>query len=178
MNTTPPATIHTLPDSLTLEDLHLSSVKVGDEVTTIKRADNGGLSVGSTVFLVHAVEPDRVRVRRPDKAHSTGSWLVKNGGGCAWGMHALHVLRDYYSANPEHIARAKQQAARQKAENEAREKAAAEALAFAQPLGDELGDGWDSEEGYRRETAAQTLAEKLTPEQMRTLAGWLGVKVD
>lgn len=181
MNTTPPpATIHNLPDGLTLDDLHLSAVKVGDEVVTISRADNGGLSVGSRVFRVSAIESWRVLIRREDgKTH--GAWQIKNGGGCPYAMHPQHVMRFYYSANPEHIARARRQAKEQEAAEIARKAAFEAQMVLARPIGEALGDEWDSGgdyEGFQRESAAQALAEKLTPEQMRTLAGWLGVKMD
>ena len=169
--------VHNLPNGLTLADLNLESVKVGDEIVTISRAENGGLSVTPHVFLVQAHEGWRV-VARNEKGKTHGAWLTKNGGGCPWAMHAQNVMRYYYSANPEHVAQARRNARAKKAAEEARKAAFEAQMALARPLGDELGDGWDSDEGYRRETAAQTLAEKLTPEQMRTLAGWLGVKMD
>ena len=175
--TEPLPIIHTLPDCLTLADLHLENVKVGDEVVTISRTSNGGLSVGSRVFVVREIESWRVLLNN-ENGDSRGAWQTKNGGGCPYAMHPQHVMRYYYSANPEHIATARRQAAEQEAAEIARKAAFEVQMALARPLGDELGDEWDSEEGYRRETAAQTLAERLTPEQMRTLAEWLGVKMD
>lgn len=170
--------VHNLPDGLTLADLHLENVKVGDEIVTIQRAKNGGggLSVGSRVFRIYLIDNCRVQICN-EKSERFGAWLIKNGGGCPWGMHPQNVMRFYYSANPDHVATAKWQARAEKETEEARKAAFKVQMALARPLGDELGDGWDSEEGYRRETAAQTLAEKLTPDQMRTLAGWLGVEM-
>lgn len=168
--------IHNLPEGLTLADLHLENVKVGDEIVSISRADNGGLSVGSSVFHVHAREGWRVILRNEkDKTH--GAWQTKNGGGCPWAMHGQHIMRYYYSANPEHVAQARRNARAIKAAEEARKAAFEAQMILARPLGYELGDGWDVQESCHRSTAAQTLAEKLTPEQMRTLAGWLGVRV-
>lgn len=168
--------VHNLPDGLTLADLHLENVKVGDEIVTIKRAENGGgLSVGSRVFYVREIENWRVLLRG-DEHKTHGAWQVKNGGGCPYAMHPQNVMRFYYSANPAHVAEARRKARAIKEAEEARKAAFDAQMTLARPLGDELGDGWDSDEGYRRETAAQTLAEKLTPDQMRTLAGWLGVK--
>ncbi len=154
-------------------DLNLDEIKVGDEVVTLTL--DGCLSINSTVYLVHSIESDRVRVRRPDKTNSTHSWLTKNKGGCPWAMHDQNVMRFWYSANPAHIAIAKAHAVREKAAKEEAERAHQVLLDLARPIGQELGDGWDSEEGYQRETAAQTLASNLTPEQMATLKGWLKI---
>lgn len=172
--------IHNLPEGLTLADLHLENVKTGDEIVTLSREEKtGALSVGSRVFRVcRASSNEDWRVfARNDEGQSRGSWLVKNGGGCPYAMHPQNIMRFYYSANPEHVAQARRNAREIKAAEEARKAAFEAQMTLARPLGDELGDGWDREECYRRETAAQTLAEKLTPEQMRTLAGWLGVKM-
>ncbi len=147
---------------------NLSAVKVGDEVTTLDEHGNPG----SGVHIVQEVTPERVRVRRSD-GKTFGAWLTKNRGGCPWAMHDQAVMRYYYSANPEHIARAKANAEAARLAEEARKAALAVLMEQARPIGVELGDGYDSEEGYQRETAAQTLAANLTPEQMRTLAGWL-----
>lgn len=149
---------------------NLAAVKVGDEVTTLD--ENGAPGCG--VHIVREVTPDLVRVRRSD-GKTFGAWYIKNGGGCPYAMHDQNVMRFYYSANPEHIARAKRNAKAAHAAEETRKAAFAALLALAKPLGEELGDGWDTEEGYRS-TAAHTLAERLTAEQMATLAGWLGVK--
>lgn len=54
-------------------------------------------------------------------------------------------------------------------------------MELARPIGEALGDGWKYDDHacdeYKREEAAHALAEKLTPDQMRTLAGWLGVEL-
>ncbi len=150
---------------------NLAALKLGDEVTTITREGQ----IGSTVFLVHAIDGERVRVRRPEKANATGSWLIRNGGGCPYAMHDQTVMRYYYSANPAHIAQARANAEAERIAEETKAAAHAAMMDLARPVGLELGDAWESEEGYQRETAADTLATRLTPEQIRTLAGWLGV---
>ncbi len=168
-------TIHTLPPGVSLGDL--AAVKVGDEVTTVQAHENGGLSIGSSVFLVRALEGWRVLVRRTDgKTH--GGWQTKNGGGCPYAMHPAHVMRYYYSANPEHIAQAKRNAREARAAEEARKAAFAVRMEHARAVGEALGDGWhEDEHGECQSTSiARTLAEQLTPEQVDTLAGWLGVR--
>ena len=152
---------------------NINAVKVGDEVTTL---DDKG-HPGASVFLVYETTPDRVHVRRTDgKTH--GVWWTKNGGGCPWAMHDQNVMRYYYSVNPKHIKRAKANARAAAIAEEAKKAAFAAQLALAKPIGEALGDGWDSdsdEGSYYRGSAAHELAEKLTPEQMATLAGWLGL---
>lgn len=158
------------PPDLDLGDL--ASVKPGDEVVTVcPSRDN---EVGATVYLVHKLEGGRVSVRRPDRPSAIGSWLVTNHGGTR-GMYGPVF---YYSANPAHIARAKERNAAIEAE-EARQKAAREALLrLARPIGRALGDGNQFDgygESYESESVAETLADKLTADQLATLAGWLGL---
>jgi len=178
---TPPATIHNLPDGLTLADLHLDGIKVGDEIVSISRAPNGGLQVVSRVFRVSAIENWRVIIRNEDgKTH--GAWQTKNSGGCAYAMHPQHVMRYYYSANPEHIARTRRQIRTEKEKAEAMKAAFDAQMVIARPIGATLGDGWESGsnggDDFYSERAALELASRLTPDQMRTLAGWLGVKLE
>lgn len=173
--------IHNLPEGLTLADLCLEGVKVGDEIVSIFRAENGGgFSVTPHVFHVHAHEGWRV-ILRNEKGKTHGAWQTKNGGGCPWAMHGQHIMRYYYSANPAHVAQARRDARAIKAAEETRKAAFEAQMVIARPIGEALGDGWQSgsngEDDFQSSTAAQTLAERLTPEQMRTLAGWLGMKM-
>lgn len=156
---------------------NLSALKVGDEVTTIKH-EGGAWRVASRVLLVHSITADAVRVRATHSPTPSGYWYHRNAGGCAYAMHDPKVMRFYYSANPEHIAQAKANAQAERAEDEAKQTARAAQMALARPIGNELGDGdhyYSDGQHYDSETAAETLADKLTAEQLRTLAGWLGV---
>ena len=179
MNTSKPEIVHTLPAGTDLGNL--DGVKVGDEMVTVRGAENGrGLTVNTTVFTVTEVLDWVVRVRSP-KSGARAGWLRANGGGCPYAMHDQNVMRFYFSANPEHIATAKRKAKEEKerAERQKRERDAL--LTYLKPLGEELGDG-DVEDDYAGQTyyrasAANALADKLTREQMQTLAGWLGVKL-
>lgn len=175
----PPAIVHNLPEGMTLADLQLDGIKPGDEIVSISRADNGGLFIRPHVFHVHALESWRVLVRRED-GKTCDAWQTKNGGGSPWAMHGQHIMRYYYSANPEHVAQARRNARVIKEAEEARKAAFEAQMVIARPIGEALGDGWQSGsnggDDFQSSTAAQTLAERLTPDQMRTLAGWLGVK--
>ena len=129
--------------------------------------------MASRVLIVHTVEDWRVLVRRPDKTTSIGAWLTKNGGGAPYAMHDQDRMRLYYSANPEHIKQAKANARAAAIAEEAKKAAFAAQLALAKPIGEALGDGWDSdsdEGSYYRGSAAHELAEKLTPERCGALS--------
>lgn len=152
---------------------NLSAVKVGDEVTTLDEQGHPS----SRILIVHLIESWRVLVRHPDRPVSCGHWLTKNKGGAPYAMHDQNVMRFYYSANPEHIACAKANAAAALTEEQARKAAFALVLEQARPIGEALGDGWQNGsnggDDYYSTGIAQTLAECLTPEQIATLAGWL-----
>lgn len=131
---------------------NLAAVKVGDEVTTLD--ENG--KPASRILIVHTVEDWRVLVRRPDKTVSIGVWLTKNGGGCPYAMHDQNVMRFYYSVNPEHIAQAKRNAKAAHAAEEARKAAFEAQMVIARPIGLELGDGeqYDNGEPFHCEGSA------------------------
>jgi hypothetical protein len=154
---------------------NLRDLKIGDEVTTLD--ENG--KVASRVLVVHSLPEWGVRVCRPGDTTARGYWKHENGGGAPYAMHDQSVMRFYYSANPEHIAKAKANARAEKESAEAKKRAFQDVFDLARPVGEALGDGWEEGEsfgeGYQRTSAAHALAEKLTPEQIRTLAGWLGV---
>lgn len=82
----------------------------------------------------------------------------------------------YYSANPEHLRKAK--AAHKKAKQK-REKLKIErdaVLALAAPITHAIyGDKNDSED-YAPDVFTEGLAYKLTTEQLKTLRGWLNIK--
>lgn len=148
---------------------NLASLNLGDEIV-ILHPTHSGLRVGSNVYVVHALQSWGVQIRRPDRSTVGGFWYHKDGGGSR-GMYGPHY---YHSANLAHIAQAKANAEAIRTE-ETRKKAAREALmTIARPIGEALGDGWNESDNYE-ESAANALADKLTVEQIKTLAGWLGV---
>ena len=151
----------------------IANVKVGDFVAIITREGE----IKPHIFVVAGVTDWRVLVRRPGETKTAGAWLVKNGGGCPLAMHDQSVMRYYYTANPEHIARARERIIEVRAAEEKRKADHAAKMKLYRPVGLELGDGWNEEDDCRYEPAAQTLAERLTEEQLRTLAGWLGVEL-
>ena len=159
-----------IPAGLDLGDI--ANVKVGDEVAYIGTR-TGSPVVGSKVARVSEITKDGlVRVAK------AGSFWLKYGGGAYYFMaHGVF----FYSVNPSHIAEAKKNAA---AERAAAERAAAERekiMAIASPIGFALGDG-DREDGdgghWRCTDAADTIAQKLSMDQMMQLAKWLGVEID
>lgn len=159
------------PPGLDLGDLN--ALQVGSEVVMVRPTDKG-LEVGSRVYLIHKLESGRVLVRHPDRAISAGGWQTKNHGGTR-GMYGPVF---YYSANPEHIAQAKERNAAIEAEQVRQQAGRNVLLALARPIGLELGDGERCDsygEPYDCDDAAQMLADKLTADQLKTLAGWLGV---
>ncbi len=143
---------------------NLFAVKVGDEMAALDAAGR----VGSSVLLVRAIHAWGVQVRLPDSPHVIGSWRHENGGGYPWAMHDQNVMRGYFSANPVHIAQAKANAEAARIEREAKAAAFETQMVLARPIGLELGDRDADSDGI-----AQELANRLTPEQLATLAGWL-----
>jgi len=74
----------------------------------------------------------------------------------------------YLSANPAHIAQAKESEAAERALTEAREAALKARMLQARPIADELADD-------EAVIVVNVLANRLDSQQLTTLAGWLGV---
>lgn len=154
---------------------NLSALKIGDEVATVEPTENG-VRVCAGVHIVHLIEPWRVLVRRPDRTVSGGGFKPETGK-CFPGIYPNPY---FYSANPEHIARGKQLAAEKQAAKQAQEEAFAALVALALPVAGQLvnPDDQTDSDGYKHNDAqdlAETLADRLTPEQIATLGGWLGI---
>ena len=165
----------TIPEIIIPEGLDLgeiAGVKVGDEVAILGTL-TGSPVVGSASPRVSEITKDGfVRLGK----HG-GFWL-KYGGGAYYFMCAGFF---FYSANPAHIAEAKENAKKEQDAAQAEAAARAKIMAVASPIGFALGDGDrdDGDGGHWQSTeAADTIAQKLTIEQMLQLAQWLGVEID
>ena len=85
MNSTtePKERIRLLPDGVTLADLKLDNIKVGDEVVAIQREDGGTrLEILPYIYEIDIIEPTRVlfcRAGDPERKIA-GAWQIKNQG--------------------------------------------------------------------------------------------------
>lgn len=158
-----------IPEGLNLGDI--TGVKVGDEVTIIGTL-TGSPVVGASCSRISEITKDGyVRVGK------LGGFWLKYGGGAYYFMYHGFF---FYSANPAHIAEAKENAKKEQAEAQAAAEARAKIMAVAYPIGVALGDGErEDEDGghWQSSEVADAIAEKLTIEQMRQLAEWLGVEI-
>lgn len=159
-----------IPAGLDLGDI--ANVKVGDEITTLGTL-TGSPVVGAGVHRVSEITKDGlVRVGR------TGSFWLKHGGGAYYFMYSGVF---FYSVNPAHIAEAKKKADINRAEREREAAEREKIMAIASPIGFALGDG-DRDDGdgghWQCTDAADTIAQKLSMDQMMQLAKWLGVEID
>lgn len=149
-------------------------VRVGDPLALIF-ADEPGGRIAARVVTVTRVDEDRVFWK-------TGAFWRKNRGACSYAMHDRETAHFYASANPEHIAEARRLesvAAAMRAEDEKR---AAVKLRAAAEIGALLGDGERYTETYGEAysctDAADTLAARLSVEQLTTLCDWLGLSLE
>lgn len=170
--------VHTIPLGTDLGPIE--SVEIGSKVALLAPNKQGdGIEIATTVYSVTEITERLVRVRATGGDRGCGHWLRKNGGGFPYAMHSERIMRGYFSANPEHIAAARRRAKEEAEEAKRQREERARLLEFAKPLGEALGDvwaEWDDNQGYC-DGVAQILIDKLTPEQMKMLAGWMGVKL-
>lgn len=165
----------TPPPPASLDLGNLSALQPGAEVVSVT-LDGGKLEVGRVRFVHSIKEGDAypVKVRNPERAHFSDAYKVTGEG-----VRTIFCGDRWLSANPEHIARSKAEAEAARIAEEAKQAAFNKLLEQAKPIGEVLGDGWqdDNDGGSHYSTAiAHELAERLTSEQLATLAGWLGVK--
>lgn len=159
------------------EELNLENLKIGDEITTITPYRNG-FKYGWVYNITEwSNAHKRWRFRYADNKKDAG-WFPLTGHGYYF-MSNRNTPDYYYSANPEHIKKAKAKAKKAKIDND---KAAAEKkrrMELALPIGDYLKtEYYDSEECYHLDTTsdiAESLVSKLSDDQIITLKGWLGL---
>lgn len=163
-----------VPADLDLGDI--AGVKVGDELAVIHTHNGGKRELAPKTVFVTEITKD-----------SAGEVIFKNGrsvlfrpkfGGAAYYFMFRGVY--FYSANPAHIAEAKEKAEKAERERIARETERKRKMKICLPIGEIFGDGsgYDSDGCYyETQKAAEALAEKLNDEQLKQLAEWLGVKI-
>ena len=147
----------------------ISSVKPGDQLAVI-HTYTGKRVVSSVLATVTEIKTDGfVRCGKCD------GFYLKNLGATYYFMQRGLL---FFSVNPEHIAEAKETARKVSEETRIKAEALARKTRFSAPIGALLGDGErrDSDgDIWISSDAADVLTEKLTAEQLETLAGWLGV---
>jgi len=159
-NVTPPLS------GLDLGDI--ANVKVGDEVA-VWHTHTGEMILKSFVGKVKDIKDGLARVN--------GGWFYLKHNGAA--KYAMLDVWYYYTVNPEHIATAKKLAIEEREEQRRKNEARETLMCKAYPIGESLGDGtqYGSDgEAFDSYTVAENLADKLTLEQLDTLAGWLGIE--
>lgn len=150
---------------------NIAGVKVGDELAMIHNR-SGKREVSSRIIRVREVTSDGII-----RCGKAGVFWLKYDGATRYFMnYGVH----FYSANPAHIAEAKEKAETAERERIARETECKRKMKICLPIGEILGDGsrYDSDGCfYETNDAAEKLAEKLSDEQLKQLAEWLGVKI-
>lgn len=165
---------HAIPPLIVPADLDLGdiqNIKVGDAVAVI-HTHTGKREISPEVRTVESISPAGLV-----KGKQFGFFLKNNGAAYYFMQYGVF----FYSVNPVHIEEARALAIKLAREKEIADAERARRLALAKPVGEFLGDG-EMEDGstgetYISTTVARTLVEHLTDEQIRTLAGWFGVKV-
>lgn len=160
--TTPPP----VPSDLDVGDI--VNVKVGDEVA-VWHTHAGKMDLDSRVGKVTEIKDGLVRVGK------LGHFYLKYGGAA---LYFMGYGGYFHSVNPEHIATAKALAIKEQEEERRKVEAREALMRKAYPIGEALGDGtqYDGDgQAFDSYTVAENLADKLTPEQLDTLAGWLGI---
>jgi hypothetical protein len=142
---------------------NLAILQPGSEVVSVFVDSAGAVTLGRTCF-VSSVEPARIRTRRAGSPHYVGAYAPGTGRTLAH----LYGPVAYLSANPAHIAQAKESEAAERALTEAREAALKARMLQARPIADELADD-------EAVIVVNVLANRLDSQQLTTLAGWLGV---
>jgi len=167
---------------MNFDQLHLSNLKPGDEITTItlkgKRKVYGQIRV-----ITEYSEPHKAwRYGKPATPATPGKCLgiVPADGR---GFHFMQK-RDtppgfWYSANPEHIKAARAQYEKELAALAKKAAEKARRMALALPIGDLLKtEYYDREEHYRLDSTqdiAEELVKRLTDEQIKILRTWLKI---
>lgn len=152
-----------------MNDLNLENLKVGDEVVTIHPKDNsyGRISKikewqeGFKRFLLVSIE-----------GKSVGA-MPKDGAGYYF-MSKREKPDFYYSANPEHIKKAKAIHKKANAEYERRKKREKKLFDQKKKLLDPILESYhDNEECYSFEFLSMDDLQKLSPQQIKTLVTWI-----
>lgn len=160
------STFPPIPSGLNLGDI--ANVKIGDEVT-VWHTHTGERVLAPYVSKILSIDSNGLA----RAVH--GHFYLKFKGAAPY---AMDLGWFYYSVNPEHIAAAKKliTEAQEKAQHKAEAREAL--MRKVRPIGEALGDGTrqdDDGKAFDDYTVAENLADKLTPEQLDTLAGWLGI---
>lgn len=162
--------------------LCLENLKPGDEITTITRK---GCRLEYGPIRVITERDDRFkrwRYSRPGAPHKNIGVVPDNGEGFMFMQRRDSPPAFYYSANPEHIRKAKIRAKRIRAKTEKTAAEKARRMALAHPIGELLKtEYYDREENYRLDSAndiAETIIGLLSDTQISTLKEWLNLKTE
>ena len=160
-----------------MENLNLSDLKVGDEITTI-HVKGGRIEYGP-IRTIKAWDErfKRWRLTAVDPA-KIGTFLPPDGCGFYFMQKKETPPGFYYSANPEHLKKAKASArkAELKRRRDAEEKM--RRINLAAPIGEILKTTY-SDDGLWQDTSdyvTETLIGYLTDEQILTLRSWMGIR--
>ncbi len=160
----------TIPEGLDLGNV--TAAPVGTEIAVLGTL-KGGPTVAAVLYTVTVDEGWRLLLRIQGGSKTTGAIIKAKMGASPYFMLKKWF---YYSANPAHVrlAKLKIKAAGRRAD---KKQAALDAkMLIARPIGEVLGDGeaYDGDgQSYQSSGIADTLAERLTTEQLQTLSGWL-----
>lgn len=162
---------------MTIQELNLDNLKVGDEVTTL--GFKGEPKKYGSIRIVTGWDEKvkRWKLAKPENPEKNVDSFPVDGKGYFFMQKRDTEPGFYYSANPEHIKAAKAYHERKKIEREKREQEQKRRMNLALPIGDLLKGEWEDHNGYwdNSNEIAETLTNRLTDEQIITLKGWLGV---
>lgn len=149
------------PDHPSIDLGDLASLKPGNEVVPVVVNPSGELKVG-LISVVTTVEASRIRTVRGPFPRVVGAYNPDTG------RSLCHIYGpfSYLSANPEHLALSRKADAEEAAAREASGAALRARITQARPIAEELADD-------EAPIVANVLADRLTSEQIATLAGWL-----
>lgn len=162
---------------MNFDQLHLSNLKPGDEITTITLKGKRKVYGAIRVITEYDERWKALRYAKPSDLTKNVGRVPADGKGYYFMQNRDTPPAYYYTANPLHLKAARAQHAKMFAALAKKEAEQARRMALALPIGDLLKtEYYDREECYRLDSTrdiAEELVKRLTDEQIITLRNWL-----